>query len=224
MDASSTYQPGRALLAFGLALRVATIVLIVITALAIPLLALNVAGRGGVTVSAVLDDPFRLEFEDGRAVGVDATGSIRTYENFPAGDEKAVLGGELAVTGPVEVDRSDRDARGVVVGMAVAWLVAAWVGLWSLRRIVAVAVAGSPFAPGNPRLLRRVGWAIVAVPVVDIVGSWLLRRSVDLDIGFDPNIGGAPAWLLLAIGVGVLALAEIFAEAGRLQEFEQATI
>lgn len=225
MNDTPAYRPGATLQAVDFALKAALVLLIPVTVFAIGVLAFNLLGRGDVRVTAELNASYRLEFEDGRAVGVMGN-SVRAYENFPEGVERAVLGGgELTVSGLIQIDRNDRDARLTFVAITAAYLIALWVGLLSMIGIVAAAMRGEPFDAGNPRLLRRVGWAIVSVPVVNFAGGWLLQQTIDIDLPFDPTLRGpAPPWLLLVIGLAVFALAQAFAEASRLREFEQATI
>jgi hypothetical protein len=202
--------------------QIGTNVLAFVTILAIVFVLLALSGRGTMTVEAKLDDPHTVEFEDGRRITT--AGTTTTYENFTIGREHETLNGVREIGLTINVLRTDRDSRAILGAMIVGWLGAAWVGLHALSRVVAAAAAGSSFADENPARLRRLGAAIIATPLIGVVGTYLLNRTVEADLPISITLVGQSIWLMGLIGLGIFALAEVFAEAARLREFEESTI
>jgi hypothetical protein len=198
--------------------------LIVLTGVAIPLMLIAATGRGTITVNGVLDAPYTLEFDDGRSIGVNGTADLVTYQNFEVGLESETLSTAPTVTAPLEVSRNDTNSRVVVMAMFAGWLGIAWIGLENLRRLVRSAVARNPFAAENPGRLRWLGGAILAVPVVTGVGNAILARTIDVGLPFSVSVDRSGWLVLIVVGVGLFALAEVFGEAVRLREFEESTI
>ena len=224
MDNTNNYQAGRALRALDTAIRLARYLLIFVTVLAAATLLVALSGRGTtLSVAADLDEPFVIELDDGRRVGIN-DGRITTYENFDLGRERNSLAdvGEVGLT--VTVSRTDTDSRIVLGTMIVGWLAAAWLGLNSLARLVAAARIGRVFTNDSPRRLRHLGIALVAVPVITVVGSAILDQTIDTDIPISIALSGTSGWVLVLVGVAMFALAEVFVEAARLREFEEATV
>jgi hypothetical protein len=179
-------------------------------------------GKGTVTVNGTLDTPYAVEFADGRRIHVGG-GSV-SFENFEIGEERATLHGSPTVGAALRVDRDDTDSRIVIVALAGIWLAAAWVGLLSLRAVVGSVGGGAPFAAENPNRLRRLAAAILGVGLSGLVAEWILSATIDVDLPFRVSLDTA-AWLVaVVVGLGVLALAEPFAEAARLREMDEATI
>lgn len=222
MNQSIIASPGRGLRVLDLAVTGLRFLLIAGTALAAPLLVLAAFGAGSTYVSGVLDAPYTLTFEDGRAVSV--AGEAMTYENFRITEDSHTLDSVPTITASLRVPDSDVDTRVVVITMFACWLAAAWLGLVNLRRLVRSARNVRPFASENPGRLRWLAAAVLSVPIVTLLGNAIIARTSDLDVPFSVSVdrGG---WLIqVVIGVGLLALAEVFAEAVRLREFEEATI
>lgn len=222
MNATSRSLPGRGVRALDLAVGGLFFLLVAATALAVPLLILAATGTGSIDVRGVLDAPYRLEFDDGRALAV--AGDVIAYENFPIGEESSTLTTQPTITAPLRVDRSDTDTRLVVIAMFAAWLGAAWIGLLSLRRLVRSAAVGKPFAAENVGRLRWLGAAVVSVPIVTGIGNAIAARTIELDVPFSVSVDRGSWLTLLVVGIGLFALAEVFAEAVRLREFEESTI
>lgn len=222
MDTSTTYEPGTGVRTLDRGIRIGRYLLTLITILALPLIALGLSGRGSMTLSADLEDAYIVEFADGRRIGV--SGANLTYENFEVGRESGSLAGVDSVALDIRVARSDRDSRAAIAAIALGWLAAAWIGLSSLGRVATDAISGRAFADENPRRLRWLGASIMAVPIMDLVGRAVLDRTLDADLPVTVALPGTSLWVLAAIGVGMFALAEVFAEAARLREFEEATV
>ncbi len=204
-------------------LRLLTLLLIVVTALAVPLLVLAAFGKASFSVDAHLESPFVVEFDDLRRIGVGGDASL-TYENFEIGREHRAVDGAPKVVVPVGVAHDDRDSRIVLAVAAVAWLGAAWVGLLSMRRLVDSARAGEPFVDRNVVRLRWLGAALLAVVAVDVSARMLLNQTLDSDIAIHVPLSGGGMWMMAVTGVAVLALAEVFAEAVILSDFDKAAI
>lgn len=214
--------PGRGVRTLDVATGALLILLIVATALAVPLLVLAATGTGTVDVRGVLDAPYRLEFDDGRALAV--AGDMTSYENFPIGEESSTLTTQPTITAPLRVSQSDLDTRLVVVAMFAWWVGASWVGLLNLRRLARTARAGDPFAVENVRRLRWLGAAVLSIPITTGVGNAIVARTIELDVPFSVSVDRGSWLTLIIVGIGLFALAEVFAEAVRLREFEEATI
>jgi hypothetical protein len=222
MNNSSLPTPGRGLRALELAVNGLRLLLIVGTAIAVPLIVLAAMGKGSTYVSGVLDTPYRIAFDDGRAISVG--GGTTAYENFTIGEESRTLSSAPTVTASLRVPASDADTRVVVISMFTGWLAAGWLGLVNLRRLVRSAVDGRPFASENPGRLRWLGAAVLSVPIVTGLGNAILARTIELDVPFSVSVDRANWLTLLVVGVGLFALAEVFAEAARLRELEETTI
>lgn len=222
MNKPSNLAPGRGLQALDLAVNGLRFLLIVGTAIAVPLLVLAAIGKGSTYVSGVLDAPYRLAFDDGRAISVG--GDTMAYENFPIGEESRTLNSAPTVTASLRVPASDVDTRAIVIAMFAAWLAAAWLGLVNLRRLVRSARDGRPFASENPSRLRWLGAAVLSVPIVTGLGNAIVARTVELDVPFSVSVDRGSWVTLIVVGIGLIALAEVFAEAVRLREFEETTI
>ena len=222
MNNSSIPTPGRGLRALDLAVNGLRVLLIVGTAIAVPLLVLAAIGKGSTYVSGVLDAPYSLAFDDGRAITV--AGDTTTYENFAIGEESHTLTSAPTVTASLRVPDSDRDTRVIIIAMFTGWLAAAWLGLVNLRRLVRSARDGRPFASENPRRLRWLGAAVLSVPIVTGLGNAIAARTIELDVPFSVSVDRGSWLTLIVVGVGLIALAEVFAEAVRLREFEETTI
>jgi len=196
--------------------------LIFVTILVIVFLGVAVSGRGSMSVQAHLDDPFFLELADGRRVGI--SGNSTTFENFEIGREPEVLGDVGPVGLTINVSRSDTDSRFVIGAIVLGWLAAGWLGLHSLGRVVTETMAGHTFSDESPASLRRLGIAILAVPAIGLIGTFVINRTIETDVPISVAFSGTSTWVLIAVAVGVFALAEIFGEAVRLREFEELTI
>jgi hypothetical protein len=90
-----------------------------------------------------------------------------------------------------------------------------------LRAIVATAQAGDPFVAVNARRLQAVGWALLAIQLLDLAfGALMLTLAahhVDT-AGWSPSLGGWFAVLLLFI------LARVFAVGTRMRDELEMTV
>lgn len=216
----NTNTSGRAIRLLGTIIRITRALLIALSVLVVILTALAVIGRGSMSVAATLDQQYTVDLGDGRAITV-AEGS-RSFLNFDIGAENDVDIDSVGLT--VTVADSDMDTRITLAAMFVGWLAAAWMILIGVERLVAAAAAGDPFDAHSPRWLRRIGYGTLAGAAITLVGRVILESSLDTTVAIDLAIGGTPIWLLLAFSLGMFALAEVFGEAVRLREFEEATV
>jgi hypothetical protein len=212
---------GRGLRTLDLGIKVARFLLIVVTGITVPLAILALSGRGDMFVSATLDDPYAVEFADGRRV--DVSDGVGAYSNFEIGKESESIADVPVVRLLLKIKRVDLASRGVFLAFVAGLLAAAWVGIINLGRIVQSTIGGRPFADENARRLRWLGGAILALPAIDLIRTALLDRTLDVDLPVSVSALG-PAWALVLVGIGMFALAEVFVEAARLRQFEEDTI
>jgi hypothetical protein len=212
---------GRGLRALDLGIKVARFLLIVVTGITIPLAILAMSGRGDMFISATLDDPYAIEFADGQRV--DVSDGVRSYSNSEIGKESESITDVPVIQLSLKIKRTDLASRGVFLAFVVGLLAAAWVGVINLGRIVQSTIAGRPFADENPRRLRWLGGAVLALPAIDLIRTVLLDRTLDVDLPVSVSTLG-PVWALVLVGIGMFALAEVFVEAARLRRFEEDTI
>ena len=207
--------------ALDLGIKIARFLLIVVTGIAVPLAILALSGRGDMFISATLDEPYGVEFADGRRV--DVSDGVRSYSNFEIGRERDSIADVPVIQLLLKVKRTDLASRGVFLAFVAGLLAAAWVGLINLGRIVRSTIAGRPFADENSGRLRWLGGAILTLPAIDLIRTALLDRTLDVDLPVSVSTLG-PVWALLLVGIGMFALAEVFVEAARLRRFEEDTI
>jgi hypothetical protein len=173
---------GRGLRALDLGIKVARFLLIVVTGITIPLAILAMSGRGDMFISATLDDPYAIEFADGQRV--DVSDGVRSYSNSEIGKESESITDVPVIQLSLKIKRTDLASRGVFLAFVVGLLAAAWVGVINLGRIVQSTIAGRPFADENPRRLRWLGGAVLALPAIDLIRTALLDRTLDVDLPY----------------------------------------
>jgi hypothetical protein len=62
------------------------------------------------------------------------------------------------------------------------------------------------------------------VPVVIAGGTWLLDRTIESDPAVHVIARGPSWWMMVLLGFGILALAEVFRQGAELHDLEQSTI
>ena len=225
-DADPTVRPTRGLRGFSFVLSVLMIVLAVSTAIAVPVGIAIATGNGSVSVDGTIKVPYVLDIGGEPRISIGPDGSTTTEWDGAVGDpayDSLELRPTLDTT--VHLAESDLDSRAVASAAALMWLSAAWVGLVSLRRVVRDALSGSAFGRRNSRRLR---WCAVAVLSAPVTG-WIVGRLLEATL--DPVTPGVhlapdrPDWgLYLLVGLGLLALAEVFRSGAVLQELELQTV
>jgi hypothetical protein len=223
MEDVKTFKPSGIIRMITTLLRVARTLLIIGTVLAPGLLIMSFAGRVDIATTGVVEAPFTADLPDGRSIGVDGSGFINTYRNFEAGKEHVLFAGDAELRASFTVGDDDIDSRTVIAITVAVWLGAAWVGLTALLNIFEATAAGEPFAARSPLWLRWSAAALLVAGLVTQLASITLNRVVDTDLPIRIEAGPSPT-VLMVTGLGILVLAELFAEAVRLREFEEATI
>lgn len=90
-----------------------------------------------------------------------------------------------------------------------------------LQAIVATAQAGDPFVAANARRLQSVGWALLAIQVLDLafgVLTWRLAASHIQTTGWSPSVGG---WLSVLM---IFVLARVFTIGTRMRDELEMTV
>lgn len=223
MNDPAPHVPGRALVWFSRLLGLGSFVLLAVTVISIPTAVVLATGRGDMTVGARLDPPFSVGLDapnntftdatdDGRRVDVtdDDGPRISGYLNFPQGKESAELGKAPKVVARIKVGRDDRDTRALVMAVLIVSLGLGWVATENLRRVVRSARNGQAFDPQNITRLRWAGWVVLAFPIVTRLLFWPIRNTLDTTLNVTPDGPGAASVAGLFVGLGLLALAEVF--------------
>ena len=143
---------------------------------------------------------------------------------------KALAGGDVHVplgirSRVVHIDDPDGVTTGLAAIRGVLPLVVAGPIIWLAHAILRSARDGDPFVTDNVRRLRWIAVVlIVGVPLVTIVGNGLLDAiadRADVDAWTAPLEIPGPGPLA---GIGVLALAEVFAHGVRLRDELEGTV
>ena len=134
---------------------------------------------------------------------------------------------EIPTSIDVQVDIPDPSAGQLAMALLMdlgPWLL----GLPALLLLRALAGSirdGEPFGGANVSRLRKLGFVLLAYPLVQLVSSVLLGGI--LDTASVPDSVGQAATLHLTgavAGLGVLVLAEVFAEGVRLRQDVEGTV
>ena len=214
-----TFTPGLSLRSLSVVFKTLKSLLIIATALVGVFTVLAIAGIGTVTQNVVIDPPYTVELVDGQSVSVDADGTLGfsgigrnpEWGNFDLGRVRITT--QTRVEGP---------GKAVSYVMVLTWLLVGWVAVRNLGLIIEEAKGGRPFASDTPKRMRQVGMALAIVPVIQLLGAAILDRTLERTFPF--SVESQPSWELILVALGVFALAELFSEASRLREFEEATI
>jgi hypothetical protein len=93
-----------------------------------------------------------------------------------------------------------------------------WIATENLRRVVRSARQGQAFDPRNITRLRWAGWVVLAFPIVTRLLFWPIRNTLDTTLNVTPDGAGAASVAGLFVGLGLLALAEVFRAGTDLSE------
>lgn len=219
-------RPGLAIRLFDITMTMLTLALMAASIAALPLVVLFLTGRGPITVPAELEHPYRISFLDlrDRSIVVASDSAINEYRNFESGEEARYLKKPPDVRVDVRVDRTDTDSRGVIAAYAVVLLLLAWTAVWNLRHIVRSAMDGDPFVPANVTRLRRLATVAFVLPLLEVVATAIVARTLETDPPVDVIAPGRRSWTLIVVGLAVLALAEVFRSGSDLRQFERETV
>ena len=94
----------------------------------------------------------------------------------------------------------------VTLALALATVPFAWLVFDRLRQIVRSVEAGSPFSPANGRALRRIGWGLLALQLIDLGFGWVSARMGEEGGPFGWSFG-LTGWLAVLL---LFVLAEVF--------------
>lgn len=232
METLLPHRPRRPLVWFSRLLGLLSGLLLVVTPLAVVLGAVVASGKGTLRIDARLDPPYSIGLDGppadvaegfGRRIDVGGDG-IAAYVNLPIGEERAVFDDAPRVHASIVVPRDDRDTRVLALAVGLGWLTLAWVGLENLRRVVAAALAGEPFHARNVGRLRWVAGTVLLFAALSQMFVRLIERSLDTTEAVTPIFTGTPWWILVVVGMGLLALAEVFRVGSDLHELERSTV
>jgi hypothetical protein len=222
---------------FDLLLRIAGVLLAIVTLIGIPLFALSLTGRGSTALDAEVQPPYTIRFntnptnpvtsaarsETDRMIEVIA-GARMTRINFPNLDDERFIREKPTIKAKVTIDRHDTDTRAVVVSAGAVMFGLSWLGLVNLRRIVRSARNDDPFNARNAVRLRWLAGVVIAAAVVSRAAATIINETLDAHLPVRIATPGPSIVVLLLIVVGLLALAEVFREGAELRALEQATI
>jgi len=102
-----------------------------------------------------------------------------------------------------------------VMGLGIMTSIAAHILFRRMRAIVRTAIDGDPFTIANARRLRTVGWALLAIQVIDLgfgLTSLALGARVGEPFGWNFSVGG---WLAALM---VFVLARVFEQGSRMRD------
>jgi hypothetical protein len=114
------------------------------------------------------------------------------------------------------------EQAGALVGGTI-WLMVIAIGAgiaahFLFRRMLAIidtAIAGDPFTRVNAQRLRVVGWALLAIQLLDLLFATLSIRVHTVtgeDLGWSPSVGG---WIAVLM---VFVLARVFEQGSRMRD------
>jgi hypothetical protein len=222
MSDVSPRRSGASLRFFDRALGLLTVLLTLVSlVLVLVMVASLPGGSGQFVLDARVEPPYTVRLLENRSIAVDASGNAQ-YVNFRFNNN--LHGESPRVDTRVYVDQHDTDTRIVLIVAVGVLLAITWLGLVNLRRVVRSARAGDPFAARNASRLRWLATAFFTAAVAVRVLKMVVDHTLDADVPVHVVIPG-PSWLVLSvIGLGFLALAEVFREGHELRALEQATI
>jgi hypothetical protein len=146
-------------------------------------------------------------------VFVAAFAAVMLFLLSPAGHDMAVA----AITQTYTVPQAEALVGGTIWLMVIA-IAAGFAAHVLFRRMLAIigtAIAGDPFTIVNARRLRVVGWALLAIQLLDLLFATLSIRVQTVtgeDLGWSPSVGG---WIAVLM---VFVLARVFEQGSRMRD------
>ncbi len=119
------------------------------------------------------------------------------------GTEAKVYGFELAVVD--ETGQPDLDAMAVLMVAGVILMTLMALTFRNVHLILKNSENTTPFQPGNVRMVREIGWFLMALPVVGLIMSVVARLAVGVEAEADVTMGS------FVVGLVVLCLSQVFA-------------
>ena len=123
--------------------------------------------------------------------------------------------GELSRTIPPEQAAQIVRTMIWLMALGIAAGVAAHLIFTRMLRIVATAIAGDPFTLANARRLRMIGWALLAIQILDLgfgYISLMVESGTSETFGWSPTVGG---WISVLM---VFVLARVFEQGSRMRD------
>ncbi len=155
------------------------------------LLVLNIVFAVGFVVAVIASVPLH----DLLAARVDA--------KYPAIDTGRVIGG----------------IRALLLGVAAA--VPAHVIFSRLVAVIRTVLAGETFASPNARRVRQIGWALLAIQLLDVPLLLIVPMFHGMGVGVDGSSVSIGGWLSVLVA---FVLARVFAEGAALREDLEGTV
>lgn len=125
------------------------------------------------------------------------------------GTEAGVYGFELAVVN--EAGEADLAALGVLMVAGFLLMVPMAMTFRNVYLILKNSEGSTPFQPDNVRMVREIGWFLMALPAVGLVMSIVARLAVGVEAEASVYMG---SWL---VGLVVLCLSQVFARGMELE-------
>ncbi len=119
------------------------------------------------------------------------------------GTEGAVYGFELAVVD--EAGEADLDALAVLMVAGVLLMTLMAMTFRNVHLILKNSEGTTPFQPDNVRMVREIGWFLMALPVVGLIMSVVARLAVGVEAETSVSMSS------LVVGLVVLCLSQVFA-------------
>lgn len=142
-----------------------------------------------------------------------AFSAVMLFLLSPFGHDKAVA----AITQTHRPDQAEALVSGTIglmlIGIAAA--IAVHVLFLRMLALVGTAITGDPFTRDNAQRLRIVGWALLALQLLDLCFAMLsinVRTITGEDLGWSPSVGG---WISVLM---VFVLARVFEQGSRMRD------
>ncbi len=119
------------------------------------------------------------------------------------GTQAAVYGFELAVVD--EAGEPDLEALAVLMVAGAILMTLMALTFRNVPLILKIWEGTTPFQPGNVRMVREIGWFLMALPVVGLIMSVVARLAVGVEAEADVTMGS------FVVGLVVLCLSQVFA-------------
>jgi hypothetical protein len=122
---------------------------------------------------------------------------------------------------------SEGDARSTITGLRLLMLLGIVMSvaidrlLAALAQIIASACAGDPFISANARRLQTIGWALLALQLLDIPGAILERFFPSLGSGAPTGIFSPGGWMAVLM---VFVLSRVFAAGSAMRDELEGTV
>ncbi len=132
-----------------------------------------------------------------------------------------LLAGRIAAKYPaVDVERIVIGIRALLL-LGVAASVPAHIIFSRLIAIIGTVLAGETFASPNARRVRAIGWALLAIQLLDVPLLLIVPNFVGLGIRVDGSSVSIGGWLSVLVA---FILARVFAEGAALREDLEGTV